>query len=128
MIEAVLFDIDQTLYDQRAAQSERVMAAMDAMGTVFDGLSRADACEAFARANRSALDEEDMPVFVFRKRRSGLFLRAMGISEEHAEAFTHQFVTLRHQKTCALPGATAVVRDLASRYRVGIVSNGIRSL
>ena len=126
-IDAIFFDIDDTLFDRERAQDEilRVMVAR-----LPDALGRFDwprLSEAFAESDRLTLEEYYAHALAedFRLRRSKVFLALLGLDETCAPQLARLYVEIYPTVDVPVPGARRVVRRLAERYPLGVVSNGL---
>jgi len=126
-LNAVLFDIDDTLFDRHGAQRGILRLIMDELPDLFAGVGWAEAEEAFYESDRVALQEYKGgdPAGPFRDRRSRLFLRMLGVGESFADRITEMYVGRYPMIDAPVDGARRVVRDLAERFQVGVVSNGL---
>ena len=126
-MKAILFDIDNTLYDLRSAHDRTVQLIMHALSPLFDEIAYPRVRDAFAQAKRVCSNMNE-PVEVFRSRRSVLFLGSLGLDEGHADAVTRLYIAHRTRMKAPVPGARAAVEALAPLYRLGVISNGIAEI
>jgi HAD superfamily hydrolase (TIGR01509 family) len=126
-IEAILFDIDGTLFDRNLAQAKILQIIVDSLPEVFVALDIKRVAKAFSESDRLTTAEFDsgMPSEGLRGRRSRLFLRLLGIPESHADIITEIYVQ-DYPSVCApVPNAVTVVEELSKEYQIGAVSNGM---
>ncbi len=123
-MKAVIFDIDNTLYDLRSAHDRTVQLIMHALSPLFDGIEYPRVRDAFAEANRECSNMNE-PLEVFRSRRSVLFLRSLGLDEGHADAVTRLYIAHRTKMKAPVPGARETVEELSPLYQLGVITNGI---
>jgi putative hydrolase of the HAD superfamily len=124
-VAAVLFDVDETLYDRRLAQSlvlERMRTGLAHLLGRVDG-------EALERAWLESDRQTENHAFTWpdirasRNRRSGIFLSLLGLPPEAADEVTQLYVATYAQVPAAVAGARQVVAACAARLPVGVVSN-----
>jgi putative hydrolase of the HAD superfamily len=125
-VRAVLFDVDDTLFDRDGAQKGILRVILQELPDVFAGLPAEAISRAFDESDSIAMREHDAGVLAedFRGRRSKLFLHLLGLDEKHADAVTalyaHRYPTI----DAPVAGAVSVVRRLADTFPLGVVSNG----
>jgi putative hydrolase of the HAD superfamily len=125
-IKAVLFDLDDTLFDREAAQHMALRIIIERFPEIFNGLEQARITEAFLMSDRITSDEfnNGAPSNGLRDRRSRLFLEALNIPCDYADAITEAYVGNYSKVNASMPGAFEVVRELSRVYKTGVVSNG----
>lgn len=125
-IEAVLFDVDDTLFDRRRAQDLVLDILMRELPALFDGVEIGRVREAFRESDRISSAENDAGTLreSFRARRSKLFLDLIGAEQRFWEEAAALYV--KHYPTVRAPvsGAEAVVEALGRAFKLGVVSNG----
>jgi putative hydrolase of the HAD superfamily len=123
---AVLFDLDNTLYDHDASSREALTAA----AREFDETSRLDAdelCREFARHNdacwvlatRGEMTREELRVARFRRT-----LEGFGVQDLDPVRLSSAYLERYRRRLAAVPGARETVLGLLRRLPVGIVTNG----
>ena len=129
-IRAVLFDIDDTLFDRNKAQEEILRIIVRELDHAFRGIDEERITKAFAESDRVTTQEYEAGSLSesFYARRSKLFVRMLGLSEDYEEKITALYVTLYPTLEAPVPGAQSVVRNLAARFPLGVVSNGFRDV
>lgn len=125
-IRAVLFDVDDTLFDREGAQQGILRVILQELPDVFAGLPAEAIRRAFDESDTIALREYEAGVLAedFRSRRGKLFLRLLDLDEKHADAVTALYVGRYPTIDAPVDGAVSVVRQLADTFPLGIVSNG----
>ena len=125
--EAVFFDLDDTLFDRRRAQAEVLRILMRQFPEVFDGISEESAWAAFQEADEISLaafyaggGEESVRVG-----RARAFLGLLGRDVGPAQAMARAYVRAYAQVDCPVPGAGELVRNMATRLPLGVISNGL---
>ncbi|MFN2432560.1 MAG: HAD family hydrolase, partial [Gemmatimonadota bacterium] len=128
-VRAVLFDLDNTLFDHTRASRE----ALAAMGEELEELAGGDAdllCREFERHNddcwalavRGEMTREELRVVRFRRT-----LTALGL-ELAAERVSDAYLERYGMRGTEVPGASATVLQLLDRIPVGVVTNGFADL
>jgi len=125
-IKAVLFDIDDTLFDRNAAQSIVLELIIKRFPEIFSGLEMEDIEAAFIESdNVTSRDfNAGAPSEGLRDIRSRLFLKLLGIKEDYADAITEMYVRDYPKVNTPVAGAVALVKELRNRFKAGVVSNG----
>jgi len=126
-IKAILFDIDDTLYDRNLAQIKTVELIVQSLPLLFNHLKMARITEAFLESDRITTNDFNAgaPSTNLRDSRSKLFLRLLGISESHAERITEIYVHQYPRCNTPVAGAVQLVGKLSKKYHIGAVSNGL---
>jgi putative hydrolase of the HAD superfamily len=128
MIRAVLFDLDDTLFDHRHGARQ----ALAAVRTGHDALIRLDPAD-FERRHAEILEVLHLRVLAkeigldeARRQRFRTLLQSAGVwdaaaVDRAAAAYRDCYIESWRE----VPGATALLRALAGRMRIGIVSNNL---
>ena len=126
-IRAVLFDVDDTLFDRDGAQQGILRVILQELPHVFTDLPAEATLRAFNESDSIALREYEAGVLAedFRSRRSRLFLGLLGLDEKHADAVTALYVHRYPTIDAPVAGAVSVVRRLADTFPLGVVSNAL---
>ena len=125
-LSAVRFDIDYTLFDRDRAQREILRLIVREFSDVFSEIAQEAITDAFLKSDRVALQEYNAGASAdeTRNRRSRAFLRILGLSEDFADKITAMYVKSYPTIDAPVEGAKPVVKNLAGRFELGIVSNG----
>jgi HAD superfamily hydrolase (TIGR01509 family) len=126
--KAVLFDVDDTLFDRKRAQLLVLDVTLHELDGLFAGLDKEILIDAFRESDRVTLQElyEDNPAADnFRVRRAQVFLGLLGLDEGHASTVAEIYVRAYPTMNAPIDGAQAVVMALAPKFQLGVVSNGI---
>jgi putative hydrolase of the HAD superfamily len=125
-LRAVLFDVDDTLFDRERAQEEILHLIVQELPDIFAGIDSKVIADAFRESDRLALQEFDSGIYgdLLRIRRSETFLRLLGLNEDSAGKITTMYVEAYPAVNAPVKDSKLVVETLAKRYRLGIVSNG----
>jgi len=126
-VRAVLFDVDDTLFDRDGAQQGILRVILQELPDVFAGLPAEAIWRAFDESDSIALREYEasVPSEDFRSRRSRLFLGLLGLDEKHADAVTALYVHRYPTIDAPVASAVSVVSRLAHTFPLGIVSNAL---
>ena len=125
-IRAVLFDVDDTIFDRKGAQSLVIEIIVRRLPEVFQSLEMERIRAAFEESDLIATRDfySGAPSEGLRDKRSRLFLRVLGIHEDHAGTITDIYVREYPTINAPMPGARTVVGGLSRKYMTGVVSNG----
>ena len=129
MLEAVLFDLDDTLFDHLGCSRvalERVQASQACLASVpFDELERAHA-HYLEELHREVIAGR-MPLDVARRERFRRLLTAAGVEapDARAEAAASEYRDRYKEARRAVQGAAALLPLIKSRARVAVVSNNL---
>jgi putative hydrolase of the HAD superfamily len=126
-LKAILFDVDDTLFDRARAQREVARLIVRELDDVFAGLDEQRVVEAFVESDRLTASEYEAGEIIdeFRLWRSRVFLGLLGLDDAHAGAAAETYVRLYPRVDTPVAGARSVVERLAARYQLGVVSNGL---
>jgi HAD superfamily hydrolase (TIGR01509 family) len=129
-LTAILFDVDDTLFDRRRAQKIILKRMVSRLPEVFAGLERGRILDAFLESDKEAsrMLDETPSLSNARTARWTAFLSMIGLDARWSEKINAFYMGLYPSIVPPVPGAKRVVRLLASRYRLGVVSNGFRDI
>ena len=129
MLRAVLFDLDDTLFDHRICARTALTAFYDAHGALharpFAEIERLHA--SFLEELHLRVTSGELPLEVARRERFRRLFEAVGITAEEAavvaaaETYRGGYMKIRR----AVAGAGALLAAVKQRARVGIVSNNL---
>ena len=93
-IKAVLFDVDDTLFDRKLAQQEVCKLIVVQLPRVFNTFSMESIQEAFLKSDQISTDmfSSGAPSEGLRDKRSRLFLQLLGIGEDYVPTVTELYV------------------------------------
>lgn len=125
-LKAVLFDLDDTLFDRNRAQRKILHLIVREFCEVFTGIDENRIANAFIESERVAAQEfyAGGSVDVVHIGRSKRFLKMLGLSEEFAERITTMYVRSYPTINAPVRGAKLVIGNLARKFQLGVVSNG----
>jgi HAD superfamily hydrolase (TIGR01549 family) len=126
-IRAVLFDIDDTLFDRSRAQGIILELIVKKFPQAFRSMEINRILEAFMESDRITVEAftAGAPSEGLRDVRSRHFLRLLGITEDYADAITEMYVREYPSVSAPVDGAVPLVKKLSRRFKVGAVSNGL---
>jgi HAD superfamily hydrolase (TIGR01509 family) len=127
-LQAILFDVDDTLFDRRGAQLMVLEILLREHGDAFAGIDKRTIIEAFLESDRVTTWEyygETYSIEGIRLRRQQVFLDLLGLGETHAQALSEVYVAWYPRCDAPVDGAKAVVETLAARFPLGVISNGL---
>jgi putative hydrolase of the HAD superfamily len=120
-VDAVLFDLDDTLCEYRRTSGELLRESFDAVGVepFFD------VTEYYAAYERIVNDDDHDGMRELRERCFADLADEYGYSRDLAYAMADHYAESRdHTNVDPLPGAAAAVDALAGEYDLGVVTNG----
>ncbi|MCK5548666.1 MAG: HAD family hydrolase, partial [Thermoplasmata archaeon] len=125
-LKAVLFDLDDTLFDRDKAQLEMIATIMQKYQQLFEGVDEESIVKAFIESDKKATTEFDQGANIddVRVGRSVRFLNALGLSTAPAEEMTAFYLDAYPTLNVPMKGVDSVIKDLAVRFQLGIVTNG----
>lgn len=125
-LKAVLFDVDDTLFDRNRAQREILHLIVQEFSDIFRGIDEKTIANAFFESDRLATQEfnEGGSTDVVRIGRSKRFLRILGLSEEFADKITTMYIKSYSTVGAQVKDAKFVIENLIGKFQLGVVSNG----
>jgi putative hydrolase of the HAD superfamily len=126
-IKAILFDIDDTLFDRNLAQIKVLELIVKKIPSAFRKISMEKITEAFLESDRLTVADfnSGAPSTNLRDNRSKLFLRLLGIAENYANIITETYVRDYPTVYAPVPGAVLIVEKLSKKCQIGVVSNAM---
>lgn len=126
-IKAVLFDIDDTLYDRNLAQVKTLELIVQSLPSLFNHLQMVRVKEAFLESDRIITNDFNTGAksTKLRDSRSKLFLRLLGIADSYADIITEIYVRDYPRVYAPVGSAISVMEELSKKYQIGAVSNGL---
>ena len=125
-LKAVIFDVDDTLFDRDRAQREILRTMVREHPEIFREIDEELAAGAFLESDRLTFEEFKTanPIETSRFKRSKTFLNMLGLSEEHSDMITHIYVNAYPLINVPVEGAVSLVKNLFRQFSLGVVSNG----
>lgn len=121
-VKAVIFDLDDTLYDRNAVLIEFARHLFRYLPHVFVGLEVEAVISAYLETDRSAEEDYGAGSPWTRDELSGCFLRSLGISENHTDAVTELYNRDRNKIHLPVPGAIATVKEIRQRFQTALIT------
>lgn len=125
-VRAVLFDLDDTLFDRRRAQGEVLALIVQQCPGLFGGIGQEALAGAFHESDQMSVGdfEAGEAAHTARVGRARTFLRLLGLDEGRAADIAAAYVRLHGTIHVPVPGAEEVVTRLSERLPLGLISNG----
>lgn len=124
-ISAVLFDVDETLYDRKLAQQLVLKRLPVALPKLFGDVDFDVLWDAWVASDRETTDHKYTVADIRTSRnvRSSAFLRILGLPTEHTDTVTDFYLETYPQTAAPIDGAVQVVSACVDRLPTGVVSN-----
>ncbi len=122
--KAVIFDLDDTLYDRKAAQIEFVKHLSRRFPHIFEGQEIGTIILAFLESNRLADKDYEAGSPWTRDKHSRYFLRLLGISRDYADSITETYIRDCHRINSPVIGAVPTVEKLSKKFKTAVITNG----
>ena len=125
-LEAVLFDLDDTLFDRHAAQRQILHLIVIQFPDLFSGVNEETAARAFFESEELAAAEfkAGVPIETTRITRFRRFLNSLGLNRDSAQKINAFYLERYTVVATPVAGAVSTVTSLANDYQIGIISNG----
>jgi putative hydrolase of the HAD superfamily len=125
-IKAVLFDLDDTLFDRRKAQNELLHVILKELPLLFHERYEEVVLSAFLESDIAATQEFNagISVAISRNHRFQIFLEILGLNTNWSKSIEEAYLKSYPLINTFVTGAEAVVERLARHFQVGIISNG----
>jgi HAD superfamily hydrolase (TIGR01549 family) len=124
--KAVLFDLDDTLFDRTAAIERTLQAMANEFPGLFSGIATDKISRAFFRADDIATLEFNNGLSLKETRlfRDREFLKSLGLDQSYAPDIDDFYIKTYPTLKVFMSGAKTVIEQLATAYRLGLISNG----
>jgi putative hydrolase of the HAD superfamily len=126
-MKAILFDIDDTLYDRNKSQPLVLDKIVKLFPHLFSAMDKQLVLDTFLESDRistkdweAGLHHDDI-----REYRSKLFLKALDLPLEHAEAITEAYVQEYPFINAPVDNAVELVQKAMRRFKTGVISNSM---
>lgn len=128
-MKAVLFDLDDTLYDRDKSQREILRVIVREFPDVFTGMDEERMVDAFIDSDRVAVQKYNAGDHIDEVRigRTKNFLKILGLSEkgeDHVDEITAMYLNVYPTLNVPIEGSKSVLENLAEKFQLGLVSNG----
>jgi putative hydrolase of the HAD superfamily len=127
-LKAVLFDVDDTLFDRKGAQLLAFDVITREFCDLFAGVDRQRLVDAFLESDRLTILEFYGDIYTvknIRVRRAQVFLDLLGLDGAHADAIAALYVEVYPRMNVPVDGAVALVETLTPRFQLGVISNSL---
>ena len=127
VIRGVLLDVDDTLFDRELAQRMVLEIITDRNRELFDSIHADRLLAEFLESDRISDEEYQAgpPGTNIRLCRAEIFLGALGLRTSHARDIAEIYVNEYPTLDAPVPGARQLIEELAPRFSLGIISNGL---
>jgi putative hydrolase of the HAD superfamily len=122
----ILLDLDNTLYDTRASERLALMSFLDQYCPEADKENLFADYKAINRKLWSEMEKGEIKIDNLNEERFRRFFARIGINAEPAEAST-RYLNLLSQYHLFYPSAHEIYDYLTDRYRVALVTNGLKA-
>jgi HAD superfamily hydrolase (TIGR01549 family) len=125
-IRAVLFDLDDTLFDRNKAVEKTLVSMAREFPHLFSGLDTSRILKVFIASDDIAMLEYKAGASIDESRlaRNRIFLKTLGRDEKYAEALNDFYVGIYPSFREFLPGARETIERLAKTVKLGVITNG----
>jgi putative hydrolase of the HAD superfamily len=126
-IKAILFDIDDTLYDREKSQPLVLEKIIQRLPQIFWALNKELILEAFLESDRiSTIDwEAGLHHADIRDYRNKLFLKTLNLPLCYAEAITEVYLQEYPFINAPVDGAVELVAKTSRRFQTGVITNSM---
>lgn len=123
-IKAVLFDIDDTLFDRELAQKLTLPLLIEKHPALLGRISRAKLQMAWEQSDELSTAEFKTGSFV-RVARCQHFLRLLDLPWNRAAELTGQYLSDYTSLNVPVAGALELIQELNQYYKMGVISNSL---
>lgn len=126
---AILFDLDNTLYDQHRARKEGLRRLKEVYD-IFSNVKNEELIYAFHEAEKRALDDyrDGESISEVRLKRAASFLTELEIDPSYSEKVNEKFLELYPSVSAPVDGCKKLLRSLNKNYDLGVISNGTKEV
>jgi putative hydrolase of the HAD superfamily len=125
-IKAILFDLDDTLFDRTTAVERTLQAMSNEFPGLFSGITTDKIIRAFFHSDEIATLEFNNGLSLKETRlvRDREFLKSLGLDYGYAPAIDAFYIKTYPTFKVFISGAKPIIERLARAYRLGLISNG----
>jgi putative hydrolase of the HAD superfamily len=125
-IKAVLFDLDDTLFDRTAAVKQTLQLMTREFPALFKGIPIDRLAREFFLADDAATAEYKKGLSLEKTRllRDSEFLKSLGLDQSNTPAIDAFYIKYYPTIKIFIAGAKPLIERLARTYRLGLISNG----
>jgi FMN phosphatase YigB (HAD superfamily) len=129
-IAAVLFDLDDTLFDRQRTQPAVLDGILRELPELFAGLDRREIANAFYLSDRQGLEifNQGATQDQVRLGRSEAFLRLLNLPPGSAQLVADEYTRQYPLVGRPVSGAKQLLAELVHKYPLGLVSNGFADM
>ncbi|MFW6041270.1 MAG: HAD family hydrolase [Thermoplasmatota archaeon] len=129
-LEAIFFDIDNTLYDQHKAYKKGLSLVVDEFDKLFENKDKEEVVEAFFKGDIELMKEfrDGASLESSRLTRMKKMLELLGIDKNYAEDVNDFFLDKYPKIDTPIDKAIHVIERLRESYKLGVISNGSKSI
>jgi len=128
-LDFIFFDVDDTLFDQ---QKSHQIALQEIKGRydIFERFDMEQIIRAFEEADDEAVDEfrNGEAMDDLRWNRSERFLKKLGVDNDFTKTFHDEFYRIYPTIPVEIEGAEEVIKELGSKYELGVLSNSTEEI
>lgn len=126
-IRAVIFDIDDTLFDRNTSQIKAAELIRQKFPHVFTGFAQKDVLAAFLESDEQSTNDfySGQSTNGPREKRFRYFLSILGLKADYADAIADTYLDIYPTLNLPVPGAVSLVTKLSAHFILGIISNGL---
>ncbi len=126
-VRAVIFDLDDTLYNRKAAQAELARIIFRRFSKLFAGIDRQRVIRTFMRSDDKSTSDfySGRPSNGMRQARFEYLLQSLGLTTDYAEEITREYMGAYPSIHAPMRGAVKAVKTIAERFSVGLITNGL---
>ena len=123
-LKAILFDIDDTLFDREAAQKLSLEFTVQKFLPLLGVFSKEKLKQAWEESDLMTVVEFNARAFD-RNSRSRHFLKLLGLSQDQADELTQLYIEKYPTLNVPVVGAIELIHELKDRVKMGVISNSL---
>ncbi|MFC1562060.1 YjjG family noncanonical pyrimidine nucleotidase [candidate division KSB1 bacterium] len=130
-IKAVLFDLDNTIFDHSRVQNNSLALLYQEYRYIFNGTPLEDFRNKYIEHNDfvwNLLIQGKITKDELRYRRIADVLQHFSLDYSSSRAMTERYLEIYLDQSFFVEGAESVITALQSRYRLGIITNGFKDV
>lgn len=129
-IKAIIFDIDDTIFDRNMAQNKVIKKIYNRNRSIFCNHKYNDVKQAFLQSDKIAdvKYKTDNNITHFRMGRSVIFLDLLNIDIKFAEIIKNDYLAYYPRVKAEHLNLYKLFRKIRKRYKIGIISNGFSDI
>lgn len=126
-IRAILFDLDNTIFDHTRVQKESLFELHTRYSEIFDGISFDKFYRAYVKNNEIVwrmMVAGEITKETLRLRRFSDVLQSFGLGTARAAEMTKVYLDIYADRYYFMDGAYSVLQELHTRFNLGLITNG----